>query len=122
MKTRRKKLALLSFREDRYDKEHLLIEALRFKRPELVLPRKNSFHGFHIFESPKYIRRIVFKKLNIKKRSLKCQFLARLQLHHMGAYSSTKKLLDTIGYPRKNFMSMRMIMNGHIGLQEMVVK
>lgn len=102
LENKKEKLALLSFREDRYDREHL-IEALRFKRPELVLPRKNSFHGFHIFEFPKYIRRIVFRKLDIKEREFKMPVFGQVAVAPYGGLFFNKKLLDTIGYPKEEF-------------------
>ena len=101
LKNKKEKLALFSFREDRHDKENL-IKTLTSKRPELNLPRKNSYGGFHIFEFPKYIKRIVFRKLDIKKE-FKMPSFGQVPVATYGGLFFNKKLLDTIGYPKEEF-------------------
>ena len=102
LENKKEKLALLSFREDRYDRKNL-IEALTFKKPELVLPRKNSFGGFHIFEFPKYIKKIVFKKLDIQEKDFKMPGFGPVAVTPYGGLFFNKSLLDIIGYPKEEF-------------------
>ncbi|MEM4589269.1 MAG: glycosyltransferase [Thermoplasmata archaeon] len=91
-------LVLLSYREDRVQ----YFESLILKDPELVLGKKNSFYGFHIFEIPKYIKTIFIKKLNIgEKNYSKIPRFGQVAVAPYGGLFFNKKLLDIIGYPNE---------------------
>lgn len=99
LENKKEKLALLSLREDEHDSE-ILIGVLTSKDPESLL--RNRFFGFHIFDIPKYIRRIVFRKLDVEKE-FKMPSFGQVAVATYGGLFFNKKLLDTIGYPKEEF-------------------
>ena len=102
LENKKEKLALRSFRRKEGLRE-VLIETLTSNNPEMVLGRKNSFIlDFHILDIPKYIKRIVFRKLDIKKE-FKMPVFGQVAVATYGGLFFNKKLLDTIGYPKEEF-------------------
>jgi GT2 family glycosyltransferase len=94
------RLALLSFREDR----EVYKEVIFKNKPDLVMGRKNSFLGFHVMELPKeLLRRFKNRYLReINEIALLKKLYGQVSAAPFGGMFFHKKLLDEIGYPKRD--------------------
>ncbi|MBC7101552.1 MAG: glycosyltransferase [Methanobacteriales archaeon] len=90
------RLALASYRECRGN--YAEIEALMSKDPEIVLGKKNNFYHFHIAEIPKYMKRIIRRKI-VGESRLAPPGPGQIAATLYGGLFFHKKLLEVIGYP-----------------------
>lgn len=99
-RNKEEKITLLSYRPDRIQYK----EAVVTNNPNLVLGRKNSFLGFHIFDLPKKIMRVIRRKMGLpmfkEKYNVK---IGKVAVAPYGGMFLHKKLLDKIGYPKEEF-------------------
>lgn len=95
------RIALLSYRDDR----EIYKEVIFKNNPDLVMGKKNSFLGFHVFELPKeFSRRIksrYFRKTN--EAALFKKKYGPVSTSPFGGMFFHKTLLDEIGYPNQDF-------------------
>ena len=94
------KVSLLSYRPDRVQYK----EAIMTHNPNLVLGRKNSFLGFHILDLPIKVIRVIKRKMGIStfidNSNIKS---GRVAVAPYGGMFFHKNIINTIGYPRKEF-------------------
>ena len=94
------KIALLSYRPDRIQYK----EAIMTNNPNLVLGRKNSFLGFHIFDLPKKVVRLMKRKFGIKTfKEYENIKTGKVAVAPYGGMFFNKKIIDKVGYPREEF-------------------
>lgn len=94
------RIALLSYRDDR----EIYKEVIFKNNPDLVMGKKNSFLGFHLYELPKeFFRRIksrYFRKTN--ETALLKKIYGPVSTSPFGGMFFHKTLLDEIGYPNQD--------------------
>ncbi|MBP8959035.1 MAG: glycosyltransferase [Bacteroidales bacterium] len=106
-----KKIALLSWRKN---KEFYQIKSIIKKDPYLVLGKKNSFIGFHIFQFPtklfRFMKRLFFKRdiklskylNNLEKNNIN---YGEISVAPYGGLFIHKNLIENIGYPDEEFFT-----------------
>ena len=99
-KDKNEKVSLLSYRKDRQAYK----EAIMINNPDLVLGRKNSFLGFHIFDLFKKVLKVIKRKLGFRTffedKNIKS---GKVSVAPYGGMFIHKDLIAKIGFPNKEF-------------------
>jgi hypothetical protein len=94
------KVCLLSFREDR--KQYL--DAVKLKKPDLVLGKKNSFLGLHLADFLSKAFRLFLRKFFRKKSIAKeINEEGEVLVAPYGGMFFHKSLINTIGFPNEDY-------------------